>query len=103
MNPKTIVILAGGLGSRYNGFKQTDGMNRHGSTIIEYSVYDAIQAGFNKFVIVINPLIPDEFKNSISVKIKTAGAEVFWAEQKLSDFVPQELEFPERTKPWGTA
>lgn len=103
MNPKTIVILAGGLGSRYKGFKQTDGMNRHGSTIMEYSVYDAIEAGFNKFVIVIYPLIPDEFKNSISEKIKSAGVEVFWAEQKLSDFVPQELDFPDRTKPWGTS
>jgi CTP:molybdopterin cytidylyltransferase MocA len=71
MNKKTLLILAAGMGSRYGGLKQLDGLGPNGETIIDYSVYDAIKAGFNKLVFVIRPHFEQEFKESVSSKYAT--------------------------------
>ncbi len=56
---KTLLILAGGLGTRYKGLKQIDGILNNGSPILEYSIFDALEAGFQKVVIIVNRLIPE--------------------------------------------
>lgn len=102
ISKKTLVILAGGLGSRYKGLKQTDAMSENGATIMEYSIYDALEAGFNKFVIVINKLVSEEFKTKINSVFKEKNAEVFWCVQSAESFVPVDFDVSEREKPWGT-
>lgn len=100
---KSIVILAGGLGSRYKGLKQIDGITDNGSPILEYSMYDAIAAGFNKVVIIVNRQIPVSYierLEEISIKNKI---EFEWIYQDISDFVPDDFELNGREKPWGTA
>lgn len=97
----TLLILAAGMGSRYGGLKQLDGIGPHGETIMDYSIYDAIKAGFGKVVFVIrksfekefNELIIKKFKNLIDVEV------VF---QDL-DKIPEGYTYsPRREKPWGT-
>jgi len=97
----TLLILAAGMGSRYGGLKQLDGIGPHGETIMDYSIYDAIKAGFRKVVFVIrksfekefNELIIKKFKNLIDVEV------VF---QDL-DKIPEGYTYsPRREKPWGT-
>lgn len=100
---KTAVILAGGLGSRYKGLKQVDGILENGATIMEYSIYDALQAGFNSFVIVINRLIPDTFKKKIEENLFAHSAELHWVIQEPDDFLPENYSAENRLKPWGTA
>ena len=63
---KTIIILAGGLGSRYQGLKQIDPILKNGSPILEYSLYDALLAGFSKIVFIINEKIPTSFLERIN-------------------------------------
>ena len=97
----TLLILAAGMGSRYGGLKQLDGMGPHGETIIEYSVYDAIQAGFGKVVFVIREDIDAAFRSALGDKFAQHIA-VDYVHQEL-DNVPAGIEVPaERTKPWGT-
>ncbi|HOK36237.1 MAG TPA: sugar phosphate nucleotidyltransferase [Paludibacteraceae bacterium] len=97
----TLLILAAGMGSRYGGLKQLDGIGPHGETIMDYSIYDAIKAGFGKVVFVIrksfekefNELIIKKFKNLIDIEV------VF---QDL-DKIPEGYTYsPRREKPWGT-
>lgn len=98
----TLLVLAAGMGSRYGGLKQIDGLGPQGEALIEFSVYDAIRAGFGKVVFVIRENIEDIFKEKVG--------------NKLSKFIPVEYSFqevntpikgleyyPEREKPWGTA
>ncbi len=97
----TLLILAAGMGSRYGGLKQVDKLGPSGETILEYSIYDAIKAGFGKVVFVIRKDIEQAFKeafgNKFSDKIK-----VEYAFQELN-VLPEGFELnPERTKPWGT-
>lgn len=97
----TLLILAAGIGSRYGGVKQMDAVGPSGESIIDYSVFDAIKAGFGKVVFVINEKIEDEFKSiyerRLSGKIKTA-----YVKQELHN-IPSGLKVnPERVKPWGT-
>lgn len=97
----TLLILAAGIGSRYGGLKQIDSVGPGGETIIDYSIYDAIKAGFGKLVFLIRKDIEDDFKNTLgdkfSEKIETHYA---FQELELPDGFPS---FPARTKPWGTA
>lgn len=98
----TLVILAAGLGSRYGGLKQMDKFGPSGETIIEYSIYDAIRAGFGKVVFVIRESMEEDLQKVIIKKIegKIATACAF---QKLDD-LPEGFTVPEgREKPWGTA
>ena len=97
----TLFVLAAGMGSRYGGLKQLDGLGPHGETIMDYSIYDAIKSGFGKVVFVIRKDFEDEFRKKILSKyenhIPTAVAF-----QSLND-LPEGFTCPaERTKPWGT-
>lgn len=98
----TLLILAAGMGSRYGGLKQLDLLGPSGETIIDYSLYDAINAGFNKIVFVIRRSFEKEFREIFIDKLR-GKAEVRLAFQEL-DNIPDGTEFhPEREKPWGTA
>ena len=97
----TLFILAAGMGSRYGGLKQLDGVGPHGETIMDYSVYDAIRAGFGKVVFVIRHDFEQEFRDKIISKYQDhiAVDVVFQDITALpAGFAPN----PERTKPWGT-
>ena len=96
----TLVILAAGIGSRYGGLKQLDTFTAEGDTIMDFSIYDALQAGFGKFVFIIRKHIEKEFKESIDKKI-AGKAEVAYVYQEI-DNVPKKYQNTERTKPWGT-
>ena len=65
----TLLILAAGMGSRYGGMKQVDPFGPSGETITDYSIYDALHAGFERFVFVISPKMEEEFKNFLREKI----------------------------------
>ena len=99
---KTLVLLAAGMGSRYGGLKQLDTLGPHGETLMDYSVYDAMRAGFTKVVFIIRRDIEDEFKRVIGSRY-AGNIEVDYAFQDLKDlpggFVPP----ADRVKPWGTA
>jgi UTP-glucose-1-phosphate uridylyltransferase len=97
----TLLILAAGMGSRYGGLKQMDELGPNGESIIDYSVFDAIRAGFGKVVFVIRPSFADAFKerfeNRLEGKIKTE-----YVFQELEN-IPHGFSIPEgREKPWGT-
>lgn len=99
-NKPTLVILAAGMGSRYGGLKQIDTFTPEGDTIIDFSLYDALQAGFGKFVFIIRKSFEKEFKEIFNKKLE-GKAEVDYVYQEL-DKVPEKYVNPERTKPWGT-
>lgn len=103
MNPlkPSLIILAAGIGSRYGSLKQLDKLGPEGETIIDYSVYDAMRAGFGKVVFVIRKSIEREFvENQINKLVKFV--DVNYVLQEL-EFIPNGVAFhPERTKPWGT-
>ncbi|UMB52396.1 nucleotide-diphospho-sugar transferase [Lutibacter sp. A64] len=96
----TLVILAAGMGSRYGGLKQLDTFTPEGATIIDFSIYDALQAGFGKFVFIIRKSFEKEFKAIFDKKLE-GKAEVVYVFQEIDD-VPEQYQNPERTKPWGT-
>ncbi len=98
---KTLVVLAAGMGSRYGGMKQVDPLGPSGEFIIDYSVYDAIRAGFSRVVFVIRRDIDEEFRHTIGQRIG-AHVTVGYAYQELAD-IPTGFAVPEdRAKPWGT-
>lgn len=98
----TLLVLAAGMGSRYGGLKQIDPMGPNGETILDYSLYDAIQAGYGKVVFVIREEFEEAFRTSIGARFADR-IEVDYAFQRLDD-IPSGFEVPaERTKPWGTA
>lgn len=99
-NKPTLVILAAGMGSRYGGLKQMDSFTPQGDTIIDFSIYDALEAGFGKFVFIIRKSFEKEFKEIFNQKLD-GKAEVAYVYQEL-DSVPSKFINPERTKPWGT-
>ncbi|KMQ65386.1 nucleotide-diphospho-sugar transferase [Chryseobacterium angstadtii] len=96
----TLIVLAAGMGSRYGGLKQIDIFTPQGDTIIDFSLYDALQAGFKKFVFIIRKSFENEFKSLIEKKIK-GKAEIEYVYQEI-DRVPLKYLNAERTKPWGT-
>lgn len=97
----TLVLLAAGMGSRYGGLKQLDGLGPNGETIMDYSIYDAIKAGFGKIVFVIRKDFEQEFREKVLSKYEGhIPAEVCY--QSL-DTLPEGFTVPEgREKPWGT-
>ncbi|HLL96560.1 MAG TPA: sugar phosphate nucleotidyltransferase [Spirosoma sp.] len=97
----TLLILAAGMGSRYGGVKQLDQFGPHGETIIDYSLFDAIRAGFGKVVFIIREELRDDFEEVFGQKL-TGKIEVDYAIQALDSFVPAELGEVKRVKPWGT-
>ncbi len=97
-----LVILAAGMGSRYGGLKQMDHFGPNGEAIIDYSIYDAIRAGFGKIVFVIRERFRDDFVRFFSGKFD-GQVEVAYVMQEL-DRLPEGYACPpEREKPWGTA
>ena len=97
----TLVVLAAGMGSRYGGLKQMDGFGPNGENIIDYSIYDAIRAGFDKVVFVIRKQFDAEFRAFFSDKFDDR-IEVAFVHQEL-DNLPQGYTVPPgREKPWGT-
>jgi dTDP-glucose pyrophosphorylase len=97
-----LIILAAGMGSRYGGLKQLDEVGPNGEAIIDYSLYDAIQAGFGKVIFVIRRDFEDAFKERFDPKLK-GRIEVEYVYQAL-DKIPAGFTLsPERQKPWGTA
>lgn len=98
----TLLILAAGLGSRYGGVKQMDKVGPSGESIIDYSIYDAIRAGFGKVVFVINKNIEKDFKEIFEPKLK-GRIETAYVLQEIEK-LPAAFVCPEeRSKPWGTA
>ncbi len=105
----TLLVLAAGMGSRYGGLKQMDGLGPNGETIIDYSIYDAVQAGFGKVVYIVREYFREQFEEV--VKQKYASVKCIDGEPLQFQFVVQELDKiparftlnPERQKPWGTA
>jgi hypothetical protein len=99
--PQTLVVLAAGMGSRYGGLKQIDPMGPSGETILDYSVFDALRAGFSKVVFIIRPDFEADFRNNVSSKFEHL-VDVEYAFQTL-DKLPSGWSVPAgREKPWGT-
>ena len=105
----TLLVLAAGMGSRYGGLKQMDGLGPHGETIIDYSIHDAVEAGFGKVVYIVRESFKAQMEEA--VKEKYAGVKTVDGQPLQFVFVTQELDkipagftVPEtRVKPWGTA
>lgn len=101
-NELTLVVMAAGMGSRFGGLKQIEPVGPNGEFILDYSIYDAIRAGFNKVVFVIKEENFEIFKNTVGKRIEEK-IKVEYAFQKIDD-VPEGVNIPsERIKPWGTA
>jgi NDP-sugar pyrophosphorylase family protein len=97
----TLLILAAGMASRYGSMKQTEGFGPGGETIMDYSIYDAIRAGFGKVVFIIRKDFAEGFKNSFEPKLK-GKIKTAYVYQEINYFL-KGLPIPEgRTKPWGT-
>ena len=104
----TLLVLAAGMGSRYGGLKQMDGLGPSGETIIDYSIYDAVQAGFGKVVYIVREYFREQMEKT--VKEKYSNVKCVDGSPLVFEFVTQELDKipigftlnPEREKPWGT-
>ena len=97
-----LVVMAAGMGSRYGGLKQIDPVGSHGEAILDYSVYDAHEAGFETVVIIIKEAIRKDFMETVGARLAKAPVEIRYAYQELN-MLPEGYSVPaERTKPWGT-
>lgn len=98
----TLLILAAGMGSRFGGLKQVEPVGPNGEAIIDYTIYDAIRAGFGKVVFIIRESFADAFKEKFDAKLE-GKIEIEYVFQEL-DVLPEGFTLPEgREKPWGTA
>lgn len=97
----TLFVLAAGMGSRYGGLKQMDGLGPGGATIMDYSIYDAMRAGFGKVVFVIRHSFEEDFRTKVVNKYEgKVSVEIVFQEL---DYLPEGFTCPEnRVKPWGT-
>ena len=97
----TLFILAAGMGSRYGGLKQLDGLGPHGELIMDYSIYDALRAGFEKVVFVVRNSFKDDFKQNFLSRFK--GKFPYEIVTQELEYIPKGLDYAsERIKPWGT-
>jgi NDP-sugar pyrophosphorylase family protein len=101
MHKPTLLILAAGMASRYGSMKQTQGFGPSGETIMEYSIYDAIRAGFGKVVFIIRKDFAEGFKAAFEPKLK-GKIEVEYVYQEMNMFLDGKTVPEGRTKPWGT-
>lgn len=103
MQKPALVVMAAGMGSRYGGLKQIDPVGRHGEIIMDYSLYDALEAGFEKVVFIINRKIEKDFYEVIGKRAEK-HMEVRYVFQQPDAMLPAGFSVPEdRVKPWGTA
>ena len=101
-NPE-LVILAAGMGSRYGGLKQIDTVDEYGHIIIDYSIFDAMEAGFRDFTFIIKHEIEEDFRAVMDTHLAGKDINVKYVFQEI-DLIPEGFEIPDgRTKPWGTA
>ena len=99
-----LVVMAAGMGSRYGGLKQIDPVGSHGEAILDYSLFDAHEAGFETAVIIIKKAIEKDFMDMVGQRLKRCPMEIRYAYQELSKEVPADFEIPaDRVKPWGTS
>ena len=99
-----LVVMAAGMGSRYGGLKQIDPVGSHGEAILDYSLYDAHEAGFETAVIIIKKAIEKDFMDTVGARLKSCPMEIRYAYQELTKEVPADITIPaDRTKPWGTS
>ncbi len=97
-----LVVMAAGMGSRYGGLKQIDPVGSHGEAILDYSIYDAYEAGFETVVIIIKEAIRRDFMDTVGARLKNAPVEIRYAYQELEK-LPRGITVPQgRVKPWGT-
>lgn len=101
MEKTTLVIMAAGLGSRFGGVKQLEPVGPSGEIILDYSVYDAIEAGFNKVIFIIRKDIEDDFKKIIGSRIADK-IEIEYVIQDIDNLPEGYVKPKDRTKPWGT-
>jgi len=105
----TLLVLAAGMGSRYGGLKQMDGLGPCGETIIDYSIHDAVEAGFGKVVYIVREYFKEQFEQTVKEKysnvkcIDGAPLEFVFVTQELTKIPERFTLNPERQKPWGTA
>ena len=99
-----LVVMAAGMGSRYGGLKQIDPVGSKGEAILDYSVYDAHEAGFETVVIIIKEAIKKDFMETVGKRLETAPVEIRYAYQEQDKMLPEGMQVPaERgSKPWGT-
>ena len=103
MQKPALVVMAAGMGSRYGGLKQIDPVGRHGEIIMDYSLYDALEAGFEKVVFIINRKIEKDFYEVVGRRAEK-HMEVRYVFQQPDNMLPAGFTVPEgREKPWGTA
>ena len=97
-----LVVMAAGMGSRYGGLKQIDPVGCRGEAILDYSLFDAHEAGFETAVIIIKEAIRADFMSIVGKRLEKCPLEILYAYQEL-DKIPEGFTIPEgRTKPWGT-
>ncbi len=103
MNKPVLVVMAAGMGSRYGGLKQIDPVGSHGEAILDFSLFDAHEAGFETAVIIIKEAIKKDFMDTVGKRLENCPMEIRYAYQEL-DKIPEGFAIPaERTKPWGTS
>ena len=102
-NKPVLVVMAAGMGSRYGGLKQIDPVGSHGEAILDFSLFDAHEAGFETAVIIIKKAIEKDFMETVGARLKGCPMEIRYAYQELEKEVPVDFTIPaERVKPWGT-
>ena len=98
----TLLVMAAGMGSRFGGLKQIAPMGKNGEIILDFSVYDAIKAGFNKAVFIIKKEIEHDFREAAGKRIEKM-IDTEYVFQQIDSMLPSGFEVPDsRTKPWGT-
>lgn len=101
----SLVVLAGGLGSRYKGQKQIDAVSKQNESLMEFALFDAVKLGITKVVFIINDQFPEDYKDYLVNVLKKKNCSAYFVEQTLTKYIPEEFEekLAERQKPLGTA
>ncbi len=104
MKKPVLVVMAAGMGSRYGGLKQIDPVGSQGEAILDYSLFDAYEAGFETAVIIIKNAIEKDFMDTVGARLKKCPMEIRYAYQEMDKGLPADFQIPEgRKKPWGTS
>lgn len=98
----TLLIMAAGMGSRFGGLKQIEPIGPNGEFLIDYSIYDAIQAGFTKVVFIIKEENYDVFKETIGKRVEKQNIKIEYVFQRITDVPEKYQNLTDREKPWGT-